>query len=113
MVPEIDPLPFAAAHADGAAVVDVREAVEYVAGHVPGARLIPLGQVHARLHEVPTGEPVYVICATGNRSKAAASWLRAAGIEAFSVIGGTDRWAADGRPVVRGPHADESFARPA
>lgn len=36
MVPEIELAAFAAAHADGAVVIDVREPLEYVAGHVPG-----------------------------------------------------------------------------
>jgi rhodanese-related sulfurtransferase len=110
VVPEIDQQGFAAAHADGALVVDVREPYEYVAGHVPGAALIPLAQVHGRLADIPKGEPVYVICQSGNRSKTAASWLRSAGIDAISVAGGTGDWAARGRPVVRGPHANESAA---
>ncbi len=110
MVPEIDLQTFAAAHADGAFVLDVREPHEYVAGHVPGAQLLPLAHVHARLADVPKGEPVYVICASGNRSKTAASWLRAAGIDAVSVAGGTGGWTGQGRPVVRGARANESAA---
>ena len=45
---EIDRPAFAAAHADGALVIDVREPMEYLAGHVPGARLIPMGQLASR-----------------------------------------------------------------
>lgn len=110
MVPEIDLATFASAHADGAFVLDVREPSEYVAGHVPGARLLPLAQVHARIGDLPKGEPVYVICASGTRSKTAASWLRAAGIDAIAVAGGTGSWAGQGRPVVTGAHANESAA---
>ncbi len=43
----------AAAHPHGATVVDVREPAEYVGGHVPGAIPIPMGQVTARLSEIP------------------------------------------------------------
>ena len=110
MVPEIDLQGFAAAHAEGAFVLDVREPTEYVAGHVPGAVLLPLAHVQTRLGNLPAGEPVYVICASGNRSKAAASWLRTAGLDAISVAGGTGGWTGQGRPVVRGPNADDSAA---
>jgi rhodanese-related sulfurtransferase len=110
VVPEIDLQTFAAAHVDGAFVLDVREPFEYVAGHVPGAELLPMAHVHAHLGKLPKDERVYVICASGNRSQTAASWLRAAGIDAVSVAGGTGGWASQGRPVVRGRHANESAA---
>jgi rhodanese-related sulfurtransferase len=110
MRPEIDVQAFAAAHADGAFVVDVREPGEYVGGHVPGARLIPLAQVLARRAELPSGERVFVICASGNRSKSATDWLRSAGVDAVSVQGGTSGWMAQGLPVVQGAHANESAA---
>jgi rhodanese-related sulfurtransferase len=103
---EIDVQRFAAAHADGALVLDVREPHEYVAGHVPGARLLPLGTVSARAGDLPTDRQVFVICASGNRSCTAAGLLAAAGVDAVSVIGGTNAWSRSGRPVVRGPHED-------
>src|SRR5690348_6183395 len=43
---------FAAAHADGACVIDVREPGEYVGGHVPGAVLMPMGQLPSRTTEL-------------------------------------------------------------
>jgi rhodanese-related sulfurtransferase len=89
MVREVDVRAFAAAHRDGAVVVDVGEPFEYVSGHVPGARLRPIGAVRAHLAELPRNRPVCVICATGGRSLAAASWMTSAGIEALSVAGGT------------------------
>jgi hypothetical protein len=42
---EVDLPAFAAAHAGGATVIDVREPYEYTAGHVPGARLVPMEQL--------------------------------------------------------------------
>jgi len=78
--------------------------------HVPGAHLIPLAQVPARRGELPSVERVYVVCASGNRSKSATDWLRASGQDAVSVTGGTNGWVAQGRPVVRGPHASETAA---
>jgi rhodanese-related sulfurtransferase len=93
---------FAAAHADGAVVIDVREPYEYAAGHVPGARLLPLAQLGLYANELPRNERVYVICATGNRSLAAAGFLARQGIDAISVAEGTSGWQATGRPVQRG-----------
>jgi rhodanese-related sulfurtransferase len=110
VVPEIDLQAFAAAHADGAFVLDVREPYEYVNGHVPGAELLPMSHVHARLSDIPKDRAVYVICASGNRSYTAAGWLRNAGVDAYSVAGGTGGWMSQGRPVVRGAHANESAA---
>ncbi|MCK6210763.1 rhodanese-like domain-containing protein [Georgenia sp. EYE_87] len=99
---------FTAARADGALVVDVREPAEYVEGHVPGALLVPLGTVPARAGELPTNQPVYVICASGNRSLRAADYLERVGVDARSVQGGTKGWIRAGNPVVTGSHADLS-----
>lgn len=99
---EIDLESFATEHADGALVIDVREVMEYATGHVPGARLIPLTRLPSVLAELPRTEPVYVICASGNRSKAATGFLHNVGIQAFSVAEGTRGWVRTGRPVVLG-----------
>jgi len=57
--------------------VDVREPYEYAAGHVSHALLIPMSQLTARAHELDRSRPVFVICATGNRSLAMTDLLRA------------------------------------
>jgi rhodanese-related sulfurtransferase len=94
---------FAAAHQDSAAfILDVREGREYLQGHVPGAVLIPMSQLTSRLGEVPKDLPVHVICRSGNRSASMASFLERAGVDAYSVAGGTDAWMRSGRPVVTG-----------
>ena len=66
---EVDLATFAIRHRDGAVVIDVREPFEYVSGHVPGAEPIPLSRLAARAGDLPHGVPVFVICATGNRSR--------------------------------------------
>ena len=86
----------------GVLLVDVRQPEEYEAGHVPGARLIPMGDVVARAGELPHDQPVYVICHTGVRSLKAARFYRSRGIDAWSVAGGTKDWAESGRRVVVG-----------
>ena len=101
--PEITVDELATALAQGAAVVDVRERSEYVDGHVPGAVLMPMGQLPGRVHELDQGSRVYVVCASGNRSAAMTDFLTSAGFDAYSVAGGTSGWARSGRAVVTGP----------
>ena len=105
MIPEVDLETFAAAHGEGAYVLDVREPYEYHAGHVPGAVLMPMGIVPVRAHELPQADPIYVICQSGSRSYQAAMWLNRAGFRATSVRGGTGAWAAAGLPTVTGARA--------
>lgn len=100
--PEIDIDQLAGAVQAGAAIVDVREPGEYVAGHVPGAVLIPMGQLPGRMAELDRNAPVYIVCASGNRSATMTGFLRSAGFDAYSVAGGTSGWARSGRPVVGG-----------
>jgi rhodanese-related sulfurtransferase len=100
--PEIDIDQLAGAVRGGAVIVDVREPGEYVAGHVPGAVLIPMGQLPGRMAELDRGAPVYVVCASGNRSATMTRFLRSAGFDAYSVAGGTSGWARSGRPVIGG-----------
>ncbi len=97
---------FAAARADGACTIDVREPHEYVAGHVPGARLVPVADVPRALHRIPRTGRVYVICDSGNRSSRVTAELVAAGFDAWSVGGGTSGWERTGRPVVRSPRSN-------
>jgi rhodanese-related sulfurtransferase len=88
--------------AAGATLVDVREPREYVAGHLPGALLVPMAQVTGRLAEIDRERPVLVVCATGNRSGVICNLLRAAGYDALNVVGGTSAWVRSGRPVETG-----------
>ncbi len=83
-------------------VVDVREPWEYQQGHVPGAVLIPLGQLSSRLNELDPGKPVAVICASGNRSQSAAALLGQKGFKTvYNVSGGTGAWMYSGLEVER------------
>ena len=83
-------------------VVDVREAWEFAQGHVPGARLISLGELAGRVGELDTTTPVALICATGSRSQSAAALLGQKGFETvYNVLGGTMRWVQNGLPLER------------
>ncbi|GAA4544013.1 rhodanese-like domain-containing protein [Streptomyces collinus] len=88
--------------ADGQAVLlDVRETQEWNAGHAPGALHLPLTQLMAGA-PLPTtvrGRRVVAICRSGNRSRTAADFLAAVGVEATDVTGGMTAWARQGLPV--------------
>lgn len=82
-----------------AVLLDVREDDEWQHGHAPGALHIPLGQLVARVGEVPQGRPVAVICRMGSRSAQATAWLLGQGLDARNVDGGMLAWQAEGLPV--------------
>jgi hydroxyacylglutathione hydrolase len=80
-------------------VLDVRRPMEYAAGHVPGARNIPLAELPRRVSEIDA-RPLAVICAGGYRSSAAASLLARHGLRDLrNVAGGTEAWIRDGFPI--------------
>jgi rhodanese-related sulfurtransferase len=85
---------------DDAVVLDVREVDEWVHGHIEGATHIPMGDVPARLGEVPEGDPLYVACRVGGRSARVAAWLNMNGFDAVNIAGGLGEWEAAGRPLV-------------
>jgi rhodanese-related sulfurtransferase len=59
---------------DGLRVLDVREQVEWVHGHIEGAQHIPLSELGGRLDEVPVDQTL-VVCKVGGRSARAVAWL--------------------------------------
>lgn len=85
-----------------AVLIDVREPHEWRAGHARGARHIPLAQLPGSLGQLPREAPVYLICATGNRSRNAAAFLRKNGFSRpVNVRGGTAAWHRAGLPIER------------
>jgi len=101
-VPEIDVDELAGLHAKGVPILDVRRPDEYIEFHVPGVQLIPMDEIEARIDEVPTDGPLYVICRSGERSRRVAGFLRGHGIDAINVAGGSGAWAEAGFPVEAG-----------
>lgn len=87
----------------GAFILDVRENDEWIAGHIPGATLIPLGQLESRLDEVPRDQSIVVVCRTGNRSAVGRDILLEAGFESVtSMVGGFVAWEKEGYEVEKG-----------
>jgi glyoxylase-like metal-dependent hydrolase (beta-lactamase superfamily II)/rhodanese-related sulfurtransferase len=75
--------------------LDVRQPVEWEAGHIPGSLRIHLGDVPARLGEIPADREVWTTCASGHRASMAASLLDRAGIPVRLVAtGGVPEWLA-------------------
>ncbi len=95
----------AAARRDaGAFILDVREPDEWAEYHVPGATLVPLGQLAARVNEVPRDREVIVVCRSGNRSQAGRDILFDAGFtQVTSMAGGLSQWRSLGYATVSGP----------
>jgi len=87
----------------GAFMLDVREPDEWAAGHIPGATLIPLGQLASRASEVPSDREVVVVCRSGNRSAQGRDILLGAGfVSVASMAGGMNDWTAAGLPTEQG-----------
>ena len=75
------------------AIIDVREPDEFAEGRIPGATLIPLGQLANRTDEVPTDVPVVIVCRSDNRSGEAVQILRRAGFtNIHNMTGGMIAW---------------------
>jgi rhodanese-related sulfurtransferase len=85
-------------------VLDVRQASERAAGHIPGSVGVELGSLAERAEDLPPG-PFTVVCAHGERAMTGASVLARSGRGQLTVlIGGPEEWAeTTGRRLVRGP----------
>ena len=68
--------------------LDVREPIELAVENVPGAVNIPLGQLRARLSELPRDREIHVICRSGQRAYYATRILLQNGFKAKDVSGG-------------------------
>ncbi len=74
-------------------LLDVRQPKEYKAEHIPGAKLIPLGDLGDRLDEIDPQKPTIVYCAIGGRSRVAAQMLAGKGFrEVYNLSGGIKAW---------------------
>jgi rhodanese-related sulfurtransferase len=93
-------------------LIDVREWPEFAGGRVPGARLIPLGQIADRVSEIDRSSEVYVICRTGRRSGEAATRLGSMGFNnVVNVAGGFEAWKKENLPFERDEKAPWSIER--
>ena len=85
-----------------AVVVDVREPYEREAGHIEGSRHIELERLASQAETLPRDRPIVFQCRLGARSLMAAQAFRRAGYDAWSMAGGIQAWADEGKPVAGG-----------
>lgn len=85
-------------------LIDVREADEYVAGHLPGAVHMSRGLLEFKLSATPAlaarDQKVVLYCKTSGRAALAACAMQDMGyLQVQSLAGGFDAWAAAGKPI--------------
>ncbi len=80
--------------------LDVRELSEWNEYHAPQSTHIPLGELAARVNEVPKDKQIVVVCRSGNRSQEGREILKQAGFtNVTSMAGGLSTWRSNGYPV--------------
>lgn len=84
-----------------AVLVDVREQVEWDAGHAPQATHAPMSQLGQLAASLPLDETMIIICRSGRRSDDVTNALNNAGFHALNLAGGMHAWQAAGGEVVR------------
>lgn len=90
---------------EDAHILDVREAAEYAAGHLPEAKNIPGSALAGRIGELDKfkDKPIIVCCASGMRSNKACGELKKQGFEKlYNLSGGVDAWVGAGYPIKKG-----------
>ena len=92
---ELSVLEAAALHAQHAVqLLDVREPWEHELCHIAGDLHIPMGEIPARLADIPQERPLIVVCHHGMRSYQVAEFLLARGFaDVANLDGGIDAWA--------------------
>ncbi len=100
-LPELPP-DWVAEHPSGLVILDVRSAEEFEGpdGRIAGSQWIPLPELEARSGEIPTGQPVVVVCHSGSRSALATQQLLKAGRDQVANLrGGLRIWGDEGYPL--------------
>lgn len=70
-------------------LLDIREPKEWKLGTLPGAVLIPMSEIQARIDEIPKDKPILCICRSGARSQQVAAFLKFNGYhEVANMVGG-------------------------
>jgi rhodanese-related sulfurtransferase len=105
LIPEVTPTELAAWRADAAraapALIDVREQWEFDYCRIEGSQLVPMGEIVARVGELPRDRPLVIVCHHGNRSGVVTDFLRRSGFDdVWNLAGGVERWASDVDPAM-------------
>jgi len=81
-------------------LLDVREPWEFERARIPGAQLVPMREVSARLGEIDDNREVVAICHHGGRSAQVALFLEKNGYKVHNLVGGVDAWSRQVDPAV-------------
>ncbi len=82
-------------------IIDVREPYEWEIGHIPGARLVPLGQISEEIPRLDKRREIILYCKVGGRSRVAAQQLANAGVaDVRNLAGGILRWIDEVDPTM-------------
>lgn len=102
MVEDITPAELRAllTQADPPIVLDVREPWELEIARLPATLDIPMGEVSARVDELPRDHDIVVICRSGGRSAQVAVFLEGAGCRVRNLAGGILAWAREIDPTL-------------
>ena len=74
-------------------IIDVRQPGEFRSGHIPGAKLIPLGELPVRYKEIDPHVESVIVCASGGRSSTACQMLGSVGYaKVYNLLGGMSAW---------------------
>jgi rhodanese-related sulfurtransferase len=106
LIPQIGPRELLRWRTDPAraqpALIDVREPWEFEYCRIEGSVLVPLGELAARIDEIPADQPLVIVCHHGNRSGYAAGMLLQAGFDdVFNLAGGVELWASEVEPTMK------------
>ena len=85
-------------------ILDVRDATEFAAGHIQGAKNIPLAELGSRIKEIEKfkDKPVLIHCQRGMRAKSACSILRTQQFSQLNNLqGGLDTWVEAKMPLIK------------
>ncbi|MBI3966246.1 MAG: rhodanese-like domain-containing protein [Chloroflexi bacterium] len=97
---EVDPHEAQRLLTQGALALDVREPEEFAAGHIPGAWLLPLGQLGRQVSTLPRNRRIVLVCRSGRRSGEATRTLMVAKfIGPVNLKGGMLAWRTAGLPI--------------
>jgi rhodanese-related sulfurtransferase len=87
-----------------AQILDIREANEYKAGHIPNSKHLPLAELDSGLKQakIDSNKPIILVCLSGNRSNTALAKLKKAGCKEVACLdGGISAWNQAGMPLIK------------
>ena len=92
-------------------LVDVRSPNEFAAGHIPGSVNLPMNEISGRLRDLRPNQAIVLICQRGSRAALTADLLKAQGVEASVLQGGTHAWVNRGGRLISNVRTTWSLER--